>query len=347
MIRLRTPMLGWAAAALMIATGSARADGHAEVDRLFGAGQLAEALQKADQSLAANPRDARVRFLKGLVLSEMGRTPEAIEVFVKLSADHPELPEPHNNLAVLYGKQGQYEQARRSLEAAIRTNPSYATAYENLGDVYAKLASQAYSKALLIDGSNQKVTPKLAMIRDLFAPQAGGSRVVAAPAPRPIAQAPAPVVRPAAPAPAPAPVVRAPAPPQPSATGKPAPAAPSAKAAAPSAALDTTGPKDAALAWAAAWSRQDMNTYLAAYTRDFPAGKNRKAWENERRARITGKRSISVNLSDFSVDVQADRAVVEFRQDYKADSLKVSSRKRLDMVRVAGQWLIQKESTGS
>lgn len=90
-----------------------------------------------------------------------------------------------------------------------------------------------------------------------------------------------------------------------------------------------------------------MNTYLAAYTRDFPAGKNRKAWENERRARITGKRSISVNLSDFSVDVQADRAVVEFRQDYKADSLKVSSRKRLDMVRVAGQWLIQKESTGS
>ena len=47
------------------------------------------------------------------------------------------------DLAVLYAGRGEYEKARESLEMAIRTHPSYATAHENLGDVYAKLASQA------------------------------------------------------------------------------------------------------------------------------------------------------------------------------------------------------------
>ena len=90
-----------------------------------------------------------------------------------------------------------------------------------------------------------------------------------------------------------------------------------------------------------------MNTYFAAYTRDFNGGKSRKAWEEERRTRIMSKRNISVSLSDIHVQTQGDRAVVHFHQDYKADSLKASSRKTLEMVRVAGQWLIHKESTGS
>ncbi|MEY4564825.1 MAG: hypothetical protein RLZZ618_4102 [Pseudomonadota bacterium] len=350
MIRLRPPLAVLAAASLMLFASASRADDYADIDRLFGAGQLSEALQKADQSLSTNPKDARLRFLRGLLLSEMGKTPEAIEQFVKLSADHPHLPEPYNNLAVLYGKQGQYDQARRSLEAAIRTNPSYATAYENLGDVYAKLASQAYSKALQIDGSNQKVTPKLAMIRELFSP-AGAARTVAtaAPAaPRPTAAPPAasppPVaattVAPAAkPAPAPAAAASAkPVPVPPVTATKPAPAP---------AAVDTAGPQNAVSAWAAAWSRKDVPGYIAAYTRDYPSGKNRKAWESERRARIVGKKNISVTLNDFRVDVKGDKAVVEFQQHYSADTLKVSGRKRLDLIRVGGQWLIQKESTGS
>ncbi len=169
MVCTRTSLFGLVVAGLMLTSSPARADEYAEVDRLFSAGQFTQAVQRADQFLASNPRDARMRFLKGLVLSEQGRPAEAASVFVKLTEDFPELPEPHNNLAVLYSKQGQYEQARRSLEMAIRTNPSYPAAYENLGDVYAKLASQAYSKALQIDGDSAgTVGPKLALIRDLF-----------------------------------------------------------------------------------------------------------------------------------------------------------------------------------
>ena len=113
------------------------------------------------------------------------------------------------------------------------------------------------------------------------------------------------------------------------------------------AAVDRDGPQAAARAWADAWSRKDLNGYFAAYTREFAGGKSRKAWEAERRARILGKRSIAVVLSDFEVEVKGDRATVEFHQAYRADTLKVSSRKRLDMVRVSGNWLIQKESSGS
>jgi len=57
---------------------------------------------------------------------------------------------------VLYASQGQYEKARQQLEMSIRTDPRFATAYENLGDVYTKLASQAYDKALQLDSSNSR-----------------------------------------------------------------------------------------------------------------------------------------------------------------------------------------------
>ena len=104
--------------------------------------------------LAAKPKDAQARFLKGLIFAEQGNAKDATDVFLQLTKDYPDLPEPYNNLAVIYASQGQYDKARGALEQSIRTHPSYATAYENLGDVYAKLASQAYDKALQIDSAN-------------------------------------------------------------------------------------------------------------------------------------------------------------------------------------------------
>jgi tetratricopeptide (TPR) repeat protein len=47
-------------------------------------------------------------------------------VFSKLTEDYPELPEPYNNLAVLYAQQKQYDKARTALEMAIRIHPGYA-----------------------------------------------------------------------------------------------------------------------------------------------------------------------------------------------------------------------------
>jgi tetratricopeptide (TPR) repeat protein len=152
----------------------AHADDYSDVNQLVRSGKLTEALTRADQYLATKPRDPQMRFLKGVVQTEAGKPNDAIGTFLKLTEDYPELPEPYNNLAVLYASQSQYDKARAALEMAIRTNPSYATAHENLGDVYAKLASQAYSKALQLDSNNTGVQPKLALIRDLFSPGAKG-----------------------------------------------------------------------------------------------------------------------------------------------------------------------------
>lgn len=172
----QTAIAGLLAALLCV---PARADEVGDVNKLLRAGQHAQALARADAFLARQPRDAQMRFLKGVILAEQNKSAEAIAIFGKLTEDYPALPEPYNNLAVLYAASGQYEKARNTLDAAIRTNPSYATAYENLGDVYAKLASQAYSKALQID-TRSAVAPKLAMIRDLFPKERNQIAVAAA-----------------------------------------------------------------------------------------------------------------------------------------------------------------------
>jgi Flp pilus assembly protein TadD len=166
----RPPILSsLALAAVLLATGPARADEYGDVNQLLRSGNPAEALARADRYLAGKPKDPQMRFLKGVALTEAGRTAEAVSTFQGMTEDYPELPEPYNNLAVLYAGQAQYDKARAALEMAIRTHPGYATAHENLGDVYAQLASQSYSRALQLDARNTAVPPKLALIRELFA----------------------------------------------------------------------------------------------------------------------------------------------------------------------------------
>jgi tetratricopeptide (TPR) repeat protein len=309
----RVRRLTWSAVAVLsLATplAWAQADEYAEVNRLVRSGQLNEAMFKADQYLTGKPRDPQMRFLKGVIQTESGKSAEAIATFSKLTEDYPELPEPYNNLAVLYASQSQFDKARAALEMAIRTNPSYATAHENLGDVYAKLASQAYSKALQLDAGNAAVVPKLSLIRNLFAANGTGT---ARPATS-VAAAPAPAAQPAPAAPAT----------KPPGAAAPAPAAAPTPAPAPAASGDAQRDVEAAVtAWAKAWSARNMSEYLAAYGPNFtpPGGQSRSAWEADRRAR--------------------------FRQDYTSDTLNITSRKTLELVKSGNRWLIVRESTGS
>ena len=312
-------------AALAAPLAQAQADDYAEVNRLLRAGQFSEAMSKADQYLAGKPRDPQMRFLKGVIQTESGKQADAVATFQKLTEEFPELPEPYNNLAVLYAGQSQFDKARAALEMAIRTNPSYATAHENLGDVYAKLASQAYSKALQLDAGNAGVAPKLSLIRNLFAADAKGAKPAAAPA---VATPPvAAAAKPAASAPAAAPAAQAPA-----ATGN-----------------AESDVESAVAAWAKAWSSKNMSGYLGAYAGNFtpPGGQSRSEWEADRKARIMPRNRIDVDISELSVSVNGDRASAKFRQAYSSDSLSVTSRKTLDLVRSGNRWLIVRESTGS
>jgi Flp pilus assembly protein TadD len=155
-------------------TQSSEPRGLVELRQLMRQGHHAEALQRADKLIIDMPEDARPRFLKAVILTELERPSDALALYKKLTQDFPELPEPYNNLGVLYAQQRQYELAKDALEAAVRANPGYAIAHENLGDLYLRLATQEYGKALQTERSNAAAQRKLAALRDLLA-TAGGS----------------------------------------------------------------------------------------------------------------------------------------------------------------------------
>jgi tetratricopeptide (TPR) repeat protein len=332
----------------------ASADALQDINKLLKQGQQAQALEQVDKYLAGKPKDAQGRFMKGLILTEMNRTQDAIVVFTKLTEDYPELPEPYNNLAVIYAQQKQFEKAKQALEMAIRTHPSYATAHENLGDIYARLASQAYDKALQLDSSNSSAQTKLSMIRDLMGasgrPVKGGKTQLAAatPTPTPVVE-PKPVVE------APKPVVVAPPPVKPVEVAKPAePKATEVKAAE----VKTEKPVGDASAdvtraiegWARAWSKKDVKGYLAFYAKDFktPGGESRSAWESERQKRINKPGTINVSVEGVHVTMDAaDKATAKFRQHYRAASMKTSASKIVVMVKRDGKWQIQQEKVGN
>jgi tetratricopeptide (TPR) repeat protein len=351
----------------------AMADELADVSQLLRAGQQAQALKQADAFLAKNPRNAQMRFLKGVILTEQNKSNEAIVVFTKLTEDYPALPEPYNNLAVLYAASGQYEKARVALDKAIHTNPTYATAYENLGDVHAKLASEAYDKALQLDSKNSNAKAKLTMIHSLVDNTTGViNPKVATVAAAPQAESkPAPKAEPKPEAkPEPKPVVKEA--PKPDAQAERAAELKrekeekqkeqkeqkqkeeaekrDAKAKASAAANAEREQVMAAVnSWAKAWSARDVKAYLNAYSSNFdlPAKQSRKDWAEERRARIEDKKYINVKIENPQVVVNGNTATVKFRQTYDSDRVKANSRKTLVLSRQGGKWQITQERSGS
>ena len=341
-------IVGTVAAVLLASVpAAAQRDALQEANQLFKQGQYDRALERVEAHLKVNPRDARGRFLRGIIFAEQRKPNEAIKVFTELTQEFPELPEPYNNLAVLYASQGQYEKARSALEMAIRTHPSYATAHENLGDIYAKMASQAYDKALQIDKANAPLQTKLNLIKDIFVgssrpPKPEGAKPEAAKVAiaAPVQKPPAPVTQSQSAAPAPA-------------AAKPATAKPEAKPQVKLAAKPSGNPEEVLNAvnlWAKAWSENDVGGYLAHYATDFktPNGEPRASWEAQRKARIAKPRKIQVDVESPKVVFNDNgRVTVTFRQHYRSDSLEVTSNKTLVMVKAGDRWLIQLEKVGS
>jgi tetratricopeptide (TPR) repeat protein len=357
----RIPMIGRVASVLAAAwlgvhaaiAFAAPADDLREAQKLYGQGKVQPALDKVEAFLKAQPKDPQGRFLKGLLLTEQKRVPDAIQVFQGLTEDYPELPEPYNNLAVLYASQGNYDKAKSALELAIHTHPSYATAQENLGDIYAQLASRAYDRALQLDKNNTTAQLKLSMVKEIFS-KTGGQRPPTAPgktepagpsaAKLPEKVAPAPVSA-GAQSGAPA----KPAPPAAAATPPATSAPPTAAKSAPAAGGDDKAAITAAIEdWARAWSRKDVAGYLAHYAADFdtPKGASRKAWERERTERIERPKSIEVGVTVRSIKVNGNEATAVVRQSYKSDITKTNSTKTLRMEKNGDRWLIKQEKVG-
>ena len=187
---------------LPVNRGGQPADARAELENQRRQAQAAlnrrdpaRALAMANAALQEAPGDARLRFLKGLALFQLKRMTDAEHEFNGLIEEFPELPEPYNNLAVVRAAQGNLEGARDALEAAIRSVPDYAVAYQNLGDLYLQLAAQRWRHAQKLAPSPVRAT-RLKALETLLEPSTDrssgeASRSVTRPAESAVKRAPA------------------------------------------------------------------------------------------------------------------------------------------------------------
>lgn len=314
-------------------------------------GQYEAALAQTHSYLDTHPGNRDARFLRAVALAGLGRNTDAIEAFRTLARDWPDRPEPANNLAALYARQGDYEKARKWLVQALNTQTVYAVAHRNLGDVYTALATMAYSEVLDSDtdsgadtGSGSKGM-KLALVDHLSYPRGVGlvlPQTAAPAASNTPAETRVAAAEPAAPKAEPAPPVE----PQPQ---EQAPVEPAPEEQQPDAqpAIDSRIVQ-AVYGWAKDWSSQDYDAYIGHYTSDFPSqeSQSREQWLAERKVRVTQKASIDVQVISPEVRrIDDDSARVTFIQTYESPTYSDKVRKWLLMQRTDQGWRIARETS--
>ena len=146
------------------------ADGTPGADAAISQHDWASALTQLDERIKTNPRDVQAKFKRATILARLNRDDDAIEAFTELTQLYPELPEPYNNLAALYAKHGRYDEARAALETAVKANPSYGLAWENLGDLYLRLADASYRRAQTLGHASGTTPQRLADIEKIISP---------------------------------------------------------------------------------------------------------------------------------------------------------------------------------
>ena len=255
-----------------------------------------------------NLNDPELLFYKGINETNLGKKNKAIDTFRDLTERFPELPEPFNNLAVLYAEKAQYRLAKEILEQAIKTNPSYLTAHINLGDIYTKMASEAYNKALEIDKSNNIAITKLSMITQLFNYQPNTKNTVIN-------------------------------------SIKRKPAVKVTKLSKKRLSQDIL---DAIENWKTAWENKDMKSYLNSYAANFnyPNKMTKSDWEKYRTSRIISKKIINLSLSNIQLKFGKGKITAVFIQNYKSGNLNQTSNKTLVFIEENGDWLILEETSG-
>ncbi|CAN2045861.1 conserved hypothetical protein [Candidatus Magnetomoraceae bacterium gMMP-1] len=344
--------------------------------------QLEKALKGADDFLKQNPSQPEALFLRSLILFELGRTSESIEVFKALTLEYPSKPELYNNLAVAYAVQSEYELARDALSRAIEIYPEYAKAHENLGDVYLNIARMSYEKALGLDSNKSTLKSKISLINKLSIMQspsnAGQRQGPPMPSSPPFISKKIPVqkeikketIKPAPPALAsvnaktvvkaevkkkiPPPPLKVSAPPVKSS----APPEPEIKKSrlSPGPCMEWADNSELKVAeenlimkalqkWAHVWSEMDVNAYLSCYAPDFkPSGNmSRNAWERQRRERLNKEYIKVVIDKPFLNFVTCKLARVTFIQTYESNGYKDKTKKLILIKKINDEWRILKE----
>lgn len=138
------------------------------IDKLIGRGDYALAEKFLRIGIADNPLSVQMRFQRCVLLERTGRVNEAREALEAFVARYPEIPEPYNNLAAIYSKQGNLDRAEELLRRALALKPDFAMAHANLGNLYLARAKNAYATALSLQPGNARVSQKLNSVNALL-----------------------------------------------------------------------------------------------------------------------------------------------------------------------------------
>ena len=282
-------------------------------------------------ALLGSHSDAHAQFANARHLWQTGKLKQAAALYESLIARSPNLPDPYNNLAVIYAAQGDYKKAQQILEKGLNTHPGYAAIYENLTAIYVEMARDSYGKALqFADKSKHQLKLRALAELSLKPVQVAQvktpvSDITTASPPVSVAAVPTPIEKP--------PVLSA------TASVKPLPAT---KAVPTSPAIDETEINEVLQSWAAAWSAQSPEQYLTFYDQNYhPPGVSRRKWQARRIERIKRPQWIRVSLSKLAVKPVADKRVrVEVQQRYQSNTYSDSSRKEFVLIQTEQGWRI-------
>ena len=139
------------------------------VDKLIVRRDYSGALRLIDEGLKANPHAAQLRFQRCVTYERMSDRAGAQRCLEQFILTYPEIPEPYNNLAGTYSRDGRLDEAEQLLVKAIALRPDFSLAHANLGNLYLARAKNAYKSAISTGGGNQTLKAKVEAIDNLLA----------------------------------------------------------------------------------------------------------------------------------------------------------------------------------
>jgi tetratricopeptide (TPR) repeat protein len=297
------------AAVMMIISFHCKADIKL-INKLIDDKNYEQAQIEINAILKSDSDNPQLLFINGVLLSESNKADEAIKVFESLTKTHPNLPEPYNNLAVLYAQQGDFQKAKQALEQSIKTHPSYATAHINLGDLYTRMASESYNQALQIDGSNKSAKTKLSLIKKLFNFQPIRKNIeITKTASN---ESEAPKIQ-----------------------------EPDSKNIIENTSnnISLTEIESFIDTWKTSWEQQNFESYINCYSLKFKNnnGQNFKQWKIYRKPRVTNKEKIEIKLTNIKITEINNGFEVSFIQEYKSGNIDSRTNKKLMIETVDNQ----------
>lgn len=275
--------------------------------------------------LTRSPGNAQALFLTALAYQKSNKLDQAAKLYHTLIRIEPKQPEPHNNLAIIYLKQGRHDQAIDQLIDSLNTHPAYSTAWQNLSNLYKGLASEAYRRALSEEHNVQPVVNEIQLVTlEQFE-----------------SSSPAPSITTAKLEPArinPIPEIKTP-PVIPEAKPKVLPTTPTT--------AQATDFEKIIRDWASYWSSKDFASYVAAYNDDYKGNKaSHKAWVDYRRSRVLKPGLVRVDINAVQLrQLTSQTAVVDFDQSYRSSNYQDSVRKRINLIKTRDGWKIARERT--